>query len=93
MNGPRRSRTSTRSHHTEFAPAIPWRVAPQQSPPPLRRMFEHMGSHDSGIALPRRLATAGAITCMLSANASIVRGRKKFKPGRKKSVYYWGPST
>jgi hypothetical protein len=50
----------------EFAPAIPWWVAPQQSPPPLHRMGDNVGSHEPDtIALIEYLLTCrgGAFGC------------------------------
>ena len=42
-----------RTHRSEFPPAIPRRVAPQQSPLPLRRINPYTSSHEVD-AIPRR---------------------------------------
>src|SRR5437773_12553845 len=42
-----------RPHRSEFPPAIPRRVAPQQSPLPLRRIKAYTSLHEPG-AIPRR---------------------------------------
>jgi hypothetical protein len=51
-NGKGRRKPSRRPHRSEFSPAIPRRVAPQQGPLPLRRIPIYTSSHEAA-ASPR----------------------------------------
>jgi hypothetical protein len=54
-NGPICSCTPARSRHAEFAPAIPRRVAPQQSRASASPVIVYVGSHDPGASTLIRL--------------------------------------